>query len=349
MIDPEYEFSFNMAGIDRQALLEAAATKLDELRGVMGKGGKRKQTPEGRQTRGYKNDQAIFPRANPDVYKITDQDYLARNLKAPVQFTDLSKRFNFYWIRIPVSLMPERNWGFNALETRIHFNLGDPPESLPRAYQIFPNEKYEKHAEATYYLELGIGEKFEFAVSTGTQQGQLGAGSGKVDIGVKTVAKTGLGLKLGPFSHASKKAKILHNSTGMEWVKWRLDGAEFFQEAKQDFILIAQVPKATKVVTITAGLQAYRYFNYGSAKWTESIRQLGKAFRDFFEAGMPLRDDIVPSLQDRTAQRFFPARQPCPRAVGLVARIGRGDAVGSAMQNDRPARPHQSRAGRRRC
>src|SRR5215472_7825464 len=52
-----------------------------------------------------------------------------------------------------------------------------------------------------------------------------------------------------------------------------------------------------------------------------------------------MRHDIAPSPQDRTAQWFFRVRQPCASAVGLISRIGRGDAVGRAMQNDRPARP----------
>jgi hypothetical protein len=50
----------------------------------------------------------------------------------------------------------------------------------------------------------------------------------------------------------------------------------------------------------------------------------------------PLRRN--PSAQDRAAQRFLWAWQPCLCDVGLVAGVCRCDAVGRAMQNNRPAR-----------
>ena len=52
---------------------------------------------------------------------------------------------------------------------------------------------------------------------------------------------------------------------------------------------------------------------------------------------------FAPAAQDRSAQRFLAARQPSPGAVGLVACIGGGNAIGSAVHDDRPARPAASR------
>ena len=292
MTNPDYDFSFDMAGIDRQALLEAAATEIDAQRGHLGEGGKLEETPEGRQTREYKNDQALLP-SSPGIYKITDQAFLASNLKAPVRFTELSKRFNFYWISIPIGLMPERHWGFNLIEARVEFNKGEPPESLPKAYQILPNVQFQTLAKSETYMKVRLDENFELAFSTGTIEEQLGAGSGKIDAGVKTIAKAGLGFDAGPFVYHIKRAKIQHNTAGMEWVKWRLDGAEFFEGDNLELIVVAQVPKSTQIVTITAALQACRYFNYLGADWTAAVKQLGKDVLGFFKAGMPLRDDRV--------------------------------------------------------
>ena len=52
-----------------------------------------------------------------------------------------------------------------------------------------------------------------------------------------------------------------------------------------------------------------------------------------------VRDDVMPAAQDRTAEGFLGARQPGSGAIGLVDRIGRGDPVGRAMQDDGPSRP----------
>ncbi len=96
------------------------------------------------------------------------------------------------------------------------------------------------------------------------------------------------------------KAQIDHTPVGMEKVRWRIDGAEFFGEDSPEPIVILQVPTATREVTITAALEASRYFNYASASLQDAIRELGASMRQFFRQGAPLQStatwDISASL-----------------------------------------------------
>ncbi len=80
----------------------------------------------------------------------------------------------------------------------------------------------------------------------------------------------------------------------MNWVAWRLDGAEFFQENQPDFVIVLQVPKETQTVKVSAALQAYRYFNFASAGVRAAVKQLSSKLKGYFEGGLPVRDETNP-------------------------------------------------------
>jgi hypothetical protein len=288
-----------MRGIDRGALLRESANHVDALYGHLGANGHPQPSNEGRITRAIINDQALLP-AYPDVYRISDKDFIARDKPAPVQFRELAKDFNFYWIRFPVGLKPEINWGFNMIEVRVEFNPGQPPHMRPKAYAILPKKEFQTLLGVNSSLEVSLNEKLEFEAGTGEQTLHAGTASAQLKADVSGVAKAGAGAVFGPFSYHIKKARIDHSATGMEWVFWRIDGAEFFQEDTPELVVITQVPKQTKVVAIKAELQASRYFNTGAAPWQAVVKRIPDALFGYFDKGMPLRDekpwDITPSL-----------------------------------------------------
>ena len=108
------DFSFNMDGIDRQALLAEAAERLDALSGYLDDSETSSpQSPEGELVRALMGDTVKL--SFPEVYEITDQDFLISNLSIPVRFKQLSQAFKFYWLYFPISLFPQYNWGFNRL------------------------------------------------------------------------------------------------------------------------------------------------------------------------------------------------------------------------------------------
>jgi hypothetical protein len=293
----DFDFSFNMQGIDRQALLTEAAERVTQLRGHFGPGvSADAATKSGESVRDFINEEATLS-VFPDIYRITDQDYLARDMVAPVKFDELTRNHRYYWLRIPVGLAPKRGWSFNMIEVRIEFKSGDGKAHLtPKAYQILPSKKFQTMLQAHQKLELSLDENFEFAAKTG----EVVAPQGKVNVGVASVANAGAGVVLGPFTYELKRAQIDHNALGMEWVFWRLDGAQFFQDDSPELIVIAQVPMEAASVQLSAQLQAYRNFNFLTADLTQVIQQLPSSLRNFFTGGMPLRDekqwDLTPRL-----------------------------------------------------
>lgn len=275
-----FDFSFAMEGINRQQLLEAAAQEIDLLKGHLGKG-TLKETPEGAAVRELCFDEAKLP-AYPEIYQITDNDFLARQRQVPVLFQEISRDYHFYWIRFPIGLAPKRNWPFNMLEVRVEFNEGGAPEARPRAYQILPAKQFQTLLKAHDSLEITLNESLEFEAKMGT---------GVLDADAKAVVKGGAGFVLGPFTYTLKKAKIDHNSTGMEWVFWRIDGPEFFHENTPDLIVIAQVPMATKDFHISAKMQAYRRFSFLTANVQVAIKNISQLLRGFFQEGLPIYDE----------------------------------------------------------
>jgi hypothetical protein len=293
-------FKVNGAQFDRGSILQEAARLIDAASGHLGPGGQPAETDEGKLTRALAADEARLP-AYPDVYRITDEDFLAQHKPQPVAIGKLAENFNFYWIRFPIGLRPQQHWGFNMIEVRVEFGADEAaPHLRPKAYRILPDQRFQDLLRANMTLEFKLNENLEFEASTGKLSASSGTAAASGAAGVGGELKASAGAVFGPFQYGVKKAKIEHSAPGLEWVFWRLDGAEFFQEDTPELITVLQMPKALRQCTIRAELQASRYFNFGAAPWQKAIAQIPAMLRRFFEEGMPLRDerpwDITPSL-----------------------------------------------------
>jgi hypothetical protein len=295
----EIGFKSDASKFDRASILTEAAQLIDAAPGHLGPGGKPVETDEGKRTRALLGDEARLP-AYPDVHRITDEDFLARHKPAPVATRALLDRFNFYWVRFPIGLRPQLHWAFNMLEARVEFGADEPAHLRPKAYRILPDKRFQDLLKANMSLEFRLNESLEFEAGTGKLAAAVGpaSASGSADVDAKITA--GAGAVFGPFQYNVKQAKIDHSAPGLEWVFWRLDGTEFFQEDAPELITILQVPKALQRCTIRAELQAYRYFNFAAAPLQAAVAQIPAMLRRFFEEGMPLRDekhwDITPGL-----------------------------------------------------
>lgn len=292
-------FTVNAAQFDRQAILTQAATLIDAAIGHLGPGGQVVESDEGRLTRALAADEARLP-AYPDMHRITDEDFLAQNKPAPVAIRQLAENFNFYWVRFPIGLRPQQHWAFNLIEVRVEFGAGAPAHLRPKAYRIMPDKQFQELLKANMSLELKLNENLDFEASSGKLTAAAGPASATATASAGGAVKGGAGAVFGPFKYSVKKAKIDHTAAGLEWVFWRLDGAEFFEDDAPELITILQVPKALKECEVRAELQAARYFNFGAAPWQKAIAQIPAVFKRFFDAGMPLRDEkswnVTPSL-----------------------------------------------------
>jgi hypothetical protein len=295
----ELGFTVDAAHFDRQAILRDAATLIDAAVGHLGPGGAVAESDEGRLTRALSDDEARLP-AYPDMHRITDADFLAQHKAMPVTLQQLAENFNFYWLRFPIGLRPQLHWAFNLLEVRVEFGAGAPPHLRPKAYRILPDKQFKTLLEANMSLEFKLNENLEFEASTGQLAAAAGPATARATAAAGGTAKAGAGAVFGPFQYSVKQAKIDHTAPGLEWVFWRLDGAQFFQEDVPELITILQVPKELKACEVKAELQASRYFNFAAAPLQKAIAQIPALLKGFFEAGLPLRDEktwtVTPSL-----------------------------------------------------
>ena len=290
------DFSFDMSGVDRAALMKDAANQMDLLFAHLGPDAQVQKSNEGDKIRDLADEDAWLAEF-PEIYRITESDFPVVNNAVPIAYTELSRSHNYYWLKIPIGLKPKRNWAFNMIEVAIEFN---PDESLghlrPKAYQIFPHKKFQTYLEAHQYLKIGLDENFNLML----KPDELKTDLGKLEIGTGVVFSGGAGITLGEFNYQVKRPKIYTTDQGLSRVFWRVDGAEFFQEDILELVVIAQVPKETKSVNLTAQLQAYRNFNFAAAELKQLVEELPKMVRNFFKGGLPLPDekqwDLTPRL-----------------------------------------------------
>jgi hypothetical protein len=280
-------FTFDMAGVDRGLLLIEAAALLDARRGVLGDKKSRGSTPEGKAVRGLNQEMVKFA-SEPEIYRITDNDFLKRQRGIPVRFQELANDFNFYWLRFPVYLRPKRGWPFRLLELEVVFNPGE--NNRPKAYQILPDPQFETKIKGQIEVKLVVNGDFEFSGDTGELSAAAGPLSGKANVKADAAVGLGAGAVLGPLKFRVGYPSIYHTGTGIERVFWRIHGGAFFQKAPPDFVVMLQVPKETQQLAVTGQLQAYRSFNLLENSFQEAVHQLPAVFRSFIEAGVPVHD-----------------------------------------------------------
>lgn len=279
------DFSFDLAKIDRESLLDEAGNFVDaRLSHMSGKSGAVVPTDEGDLIRDLAQDNATLA-PTPDVYPITDEIFLNQQRPVPVALKALSEHFKFFWVRFAVGLMPRRNWAFNRIEVKVVFNPGGDPNTRPKAYQIFPDKKFQDLMKASTHLEVSLDEKFEFSAKAAADVALAKAGAS-----ANAGGTAGMKIVAGPFNYRIARAKIDNSGPGLDWVFWRMDGQEFFQETRPDFIVIVQVPRGTAEFKIKAAMQASRFFNLAAANVQDAIKALPAKLASFFKTGAPLGD-----------------------------------------------------------
>lgn len=229
--------------------------------------------------------------ADPDILPVEENDFSEHGLSVPTRFKDLAAKHRFYWLRIPVTLMPGENMPFVKLECAVEFN---PDEALapnrPRALSIFPDKKFQTLLATNTSLELGLGENLDLRATAKLPKIETGVGSMNIVGGATGKLQTKLNVKVGPFEHVWKKALIDHSTPGTEKVFWRIEDTEFFAGDPAGFVVVLQVPRSTTELHVAAALQAYPKFSLATADLGDFLVVLTKKAVQFFRGGAPVRD-----------------------------------------------------------
>jgi hypothetical protein len=288
-------FDFDISGLPREQVMAEAALTVRGLESELGS----EQAAPGEDAKAI---EALLSQlggviaefgASPDILPLTEEHFTAHGLPVPVRFRDLAVNNRFYWIRLPITLMPADGMPFVKLECAVEFNPGQAPNLRPRASSIFPDKKFQEMMKSNTALEFGLSENLDLDASAGLPKVKGGIGSFKADASASGKLGATLGVKIGPFQYVWKRALIDNTGPGKEKVFWRIEGAEFFQEDQATFVIVLQVPRAAAEIKIAAALQAYPEISLLTANLSQVMKYLTSRAQNFFRGGAPVRDTRV--------------------------------------------------------
>jgi hypothetical protein len=234
-----------------------------------------------------------------DIVRLRKKHFADHSLKVPARITDLMRRFDFYLLHVPITLVAKAGWAFIQLDCIIEFNPGRSPAERPVAYQVFPQEEWQDVIRASQGLAVGLDENLEFKVDIGRLEVELPELSAEARAKVGTRAAGKAGLILGPFNYRIRRPKIISRGRGNVQVYWRLESEEHFEEEEPQLGVVLQVPKEVSRVDVIGVLKACRDFHTFTANVRHLLRYLTDRTRNFFELGAPITDEL--RLTDVTA------------------------------------------------
>jgi hypothetical protein len=218
-----------------------------------------------------------------DVLPLKKTMFTDHGVEAHPQLTRLMRRFNFFLVHVPITLVPKPGWGFIQLDCILEFNPGAPAEGRPVAYQLFPTEIWETVISFTQGLEVGLDENFEFKTPHVDLPGVSEVVKGQVALSAAGQAR----LVVGPFNPNIKRPKIISRGRGNVKVRWRLEGEKQVSQEEPRLAIVMQVPKDVVQVDVAGALKASKRFHPFTAHVRHLLGYVKDSTRDFFEQGAP--------------------------------------------------------------
>lgn len=222
------------------------------------------------------------------VTALDAERFQRNNLRISPNLQDLMKRWNFFLVDFPFTLLSRSGWGFHRLEMRVAFNPDRPPEDQPVIYQIFPHEEWQDILHAWQGLEIGLDENLEFKLDPDQAAQLMQTASLPLRAGVTAKAAGRAGLLVGPFDYYIRRPKIQSQGRGNIKAIWRLEGEEAIQQKEPRLGVVLQVPRRVKQVDGYGVLAVYRKFHFFSTETMREVKDfLTNRTRSFFELGAP--------------------------------------------------------------
>jgi hypothetical protein len=234
-----------------------------------------------------------------DIVPLRKKHFADHGLEVPAHIAHLMRRFDFYLLHIPITLVPRPGWAFVQLDCIVEFNPGKPPAERAVAYQVFPQEEWQDVIRASQGLAVGLDENLEFKVDMGRLEIELPGLSAAERAKVGAKAAGTAGLILGPFNYRIRRPKIIAKGRRNVQVLWRLEGEEYFEEEEPRLGVVLQVPKEVSRVDVVGVLKACKDFHRLTANVRHLLPYVKERTKSFFEKGAPLTDDLL--LADVTA------------------------------------------------
>lgn len=263
----ELRFDFDFGGEHSDDIWGQAKQELLDRKGFMGGGDKQTADEEVRQTEEFfaalQSGKLEFPRAYPTVFPLNANYFNQNALPIPKNYDILSAQAKFYWVEMPVFLVPGAK-PFYKMQMWMGFGEGiSEGKQIPKVHAAFPESKFAEIANVKGKLDFGLDEDLAFKAVVGIDDVALptsipiveASAGGKLAVDAKVASN--FGFVAGPFSYTIKRTRVDCRFAG-EQVLWSITDRQSLQEDKPIFIVILQVPKEVAQVQLKAQAQAHR-------------------------------------------------------------------------------------------
>jgi hypothetical protein len=271
---------------ERNAQLEKAAHELDVL--FSPQSGETKPSPEGDFLRSLVKEDKVEFVGYPSVDQIKGKNLPARVPPEPVTVTQLMKKYNFFYVKLPILLRAQDNWAFNEL--RLHMlarSPGAPEYAQPHIYLIYPDEKIETPLKASFTNTTKVDANVNAGVNLSPQSVDIGVAQGSLGAGVNVKQQTGFGVEINK-SFESLVARIAHSGVGSGEAFLKIEDARTLFES-MNVALVIQLLKETTTLELDVQMEAYHYFRYAPKRIIDHFNQLFSKTKDLFDEHIPTR------------------------------------------------------------
>jgi len=223
-----------------------------------------------------------------DVMPLRKKHFADHGLEVPTRVADLMRRFDFYLVHVPITLVPKPGWGFVQLDCIVEFNPGRPAAQRPVAHQVFPEEEWQDVIRASQGLSVGLDENLEFKVDLGRLGVELPQLDAEARATIEAKAAGTAGLILGPFDYNIRRPKVISRGRGNVKVRWVMYSEESLEREEPRLGVLLRVPKETPRVDVVGALKASRDFHVFTAHVRHLLKYVQERTRNFFKQGAPL-------------------------------------------------------------
>jgi hypothetical protein len=263
----ELKFDFDFEGADSSQMLNQTRHKLLNLRGTLGPGEKDTNDDNIRGAEEYfaslQDGKLEFTKAEPTVFPLNRDYFKKNNLPIPKNLEALSAQSKFFWVEMPVFLVPGK-WQFYKLQMLMEFDKDlKERKKISKVHSAFPESKFAEGIKFDGLINFGLGEDLRFKVAAGIDDVTLpssiplveASAGGKLAVDAKAASR--FSIVAGPFSWASKRALVDCRFAG-EQVLWTISDKKSLQENSPVFIVILMTPADVVEVRLKASAQAHR-------------------------------------------------------------------------------------------
>jgi hypothetical protein len=242
--------------------------------------------------------------ASPVIYPIDINTYKATQAAIPDFLAEQLQRYDYYWMTVPVFLSTSTNWPFAniIIVTELY---GDAGKDRPKAFRIFPDQRFHELFKAEASSELGLDSNLNFSLPQLLAPGVppvIFKSFSAPEITGKLNAK----IILPPISISITKAQIKNQGTDTEKIKWEFTDASVIRTEGLKTGVVIQAPKGTRTISVKGWILARRNNKILPAAIVNLLNSTWQKFSEgqkkFFENGMPIGNkvewnDILKNIQ----------------------------------------------------